>query len=160
LRVEPLKDRRRGPIDRFDLPPDRTGDVMEASNAPRPVGWTRLAPLVGTLVGAGWTLAPVYAPVVLLAQFSAGLCQTAFEGDMDARVAAQAHPKSVTRDLAYSAAVRALGGAVAVRMVPLLVAGPDIGLVASGAALALGATSVILWAGLTTAPHLFRRLAH
>jgi hypothetical protein len=66
----------------------------------------------------------------------------------------------VTRDLAYSASVRALGGAVAVRLLPMLVAAPDIGTVASGAGLALGVTALILWAALSTVPQLARRLAH
>lgn len=109
---------------------------------------------------AGWVLAPAYAPMVLIAQFLAGLSQTAFEGDMDARVAAGAEPEAVTRDLAYSASVRALGGAMAVRTLPMLVAAPAIGTVASAAGLALGITAVVLWAGLSIAPNLFRRLAH
>ncbi|MBM2621948.1 hypothetical protein JIG36_41250 [Actinoplanes sp. LDG1-06] len=109
---------------------------------------------------AGWILAPSYAAMVLLAQFAAGLSQTAFEGDMDARVAAQAKPESVTRDLAYSASVRALGGAISVRLLPMLVATSAIGLAASAASLVLGVITLTLWAGLTTAPHIFRRLAH
>lgn len=109
---------------------------------------------------AGWILAPTFAPMVLVAQFLAGLSQTAFEGDMDAKVAAGAEPDSVTRDLAYSASVRALGGAIAVRALPMLVAASAIGAIASAASLILGLTAVILWAGINTAPHLFRRLAH
>ncbi len=109
---------------------------------------------------AGWIIAPAYAPMVLLAQFAAGLSQTAFEGDMDARVAADAKPEALTRDLAYSAAVRAMGGAISVRLLPMLVATPAIGMAASGAALILGTITLVLWAGLTTAPHLFRRPAH
>jgi hypothetical protein len=109
---------------------------------------------------AGWILAPAFAPMVLVAQFLAGLSQTAFEGDMDARMAAEADPETVTRDLAYGASVRALGGAIAVRTLPMLVAASAIGTVASAASLVLGAAAVILWAGLTTAPHVFRRLAH
>jgi hypothetical protein len=109
---------------------------------------------------AGWILAPAFAPMVLVAQFLAGLSQTAFEGDMDARMAAEADPETVTRDLAYGASVRALGGAIAVRTLPMLVAASAIGTVASAASLILGAVAVILWAGLTTAPHVFRRLAH
>jgi hypothetical protein len=42
----------------------------------------------------------------------------------------------------------------------MLVTASAIGSVSSVAALALGVTSLILWAGLTTAPHIFRRLAH
>ena len=109
---------------------------------------------------AGWILAPLYAPFVLLAQFAAGVATTAFEGDMDARVAAEAAPGTLTRDLAYSASIRALGGAVAVRALPMLIAAPAIGLAASTGALILGILSLIIWAGLTTAPRLFRRLAH
>ncbi|GAB2619663.1 hypothetical protein GCM10027087_72070 [Paractinoplanes abujensis] len=109
---------------------------------------------------AGWILAPAHAFMVVVAQFAAGLSQTAFEGDMDARVAAGARPESVTRDLAYSASVRALGGAISVRLLPMLVAAPAIGMAASGAALILGVLTLTLWAGLTTAPHIFRRVAH
>ncbi|MBL7253999.1 hypothetical protein [Paractinoplanes lichenicola] len=109
---------------------------------------------------AGWILAPAHAFMVVVAQFAAGLSQTAFEGDMDARVAAGAKPESVTRDLAYSASVRALGGAISVRLLPMLVAAPAIGVAASGAALILGVLTLTLWAGLTTAPHIFRRVAH
>nr|WP_308129548.1 hypothetical protein [Actinoplanes polyasparticus] len=109
---------------------------------------------------AGWILAPVYAPMVLLAQFAAGLSQTAFEGDMDARVAAEARPESVTRDLAYSASVRAMGGALSVRLLPMVVATSAIGVAASASALILGTVTLMLWAGLSTAPHLFRRPAH
>jgi hypothetical protein len=109
---------------------------------------------------AGWILAPVYAPMVLLAQFAAGLSQTAFEGDMDARVAAEARPESLTRDLAYSASVRAMGGALSVRLLPMVAAASAIGVAASASALILGVVTLILWAGLSTAPHLFRRPAH
>jgi len=113
---------------------------------------------LGMLVG--WIFAPAYAPMVLAAQFLAGLSQTAFEGDMDARVAEEAPSAAVTRDLAYSASVRALGGAVAVRLLPMLVAAPAIGTVASIAGLVLGITALCLWAALSALPHLFRRPAH
>jgi hypothetical protein len=113
---------------------------------------------LGMLVG--WVFAPGYAPMVLAAQFAAGLSQTAFEGDMDARVAEQAAPASVTRNLAYSASVRALGGALSVRAVPMLVAAPAIGMVASAASLALGVTALIVWAAFVAVPQLVRRLAH
>ena len=97
---------------------------------------------------------------VLFAQFLAGLSQTAFEGDMDSRVAAEAKPESLTRDLAYSASVRAMGGALSVRLLPMVVATPAIGLAASASALVLGIVTLVLWAGLSTAPHLLRRTAH
>jgi hypothetical protein len=72
---------------------------------PAVLRWT----LWGLGMLAGWIVAPAYAPMVLVAQFASGMSQTAFEGDMDARVAEQAPPAALTRDLAYSASVRALG---------------------------------------------------
>jgi hypothetical protein len=134
----------------------RAVDVVARLKLPAVLRWTLWG--LGMLVG--WIFAPAYAPMVLVAQFLAGLSQTAFEGDMDARVAEEAPPAAVTRDLAYSASVRALGGAVAVRMLPMMVAAGAIGSVASEASLALGVTALVLWAGLNTVPHLVRRLAH
>jgi hypothetical protein len=122
---------------------------------PSVLRWT----LWGLGMLAGWILAPFYAPMVLLAQFAAGLCQTAFEGDMDARVAATAVPSSLTRHLAYSASTRALGGAVAVRALPALIAASSVSTVASGAALTLGAACLLLWIARSAAPHLIGRLA-
>jgi hypothetical protein len=42
----------------------------------------------------------------------------------------------------------------------MLVAAPAIGTVASAAGLTLGVTALCLWAGMSTVPHLVRRLAH
>jgi hypothetical protein len=79
---------------------------------------------------------------------------------MDSRVAEEAAPPQVTRDLAYSASVRAFGSAISVRMLPMLVAAPAIGMVASLAGILLGVTAVVIWTGLSLMPHVFRRLAH
>jgi hypothetical protein len=122
---------------------------------PSVLRWT----LWGLGMLAGWILAPLYAPMVLVAQFAAGLCQTAFEGDMDARVAAAAPPSAVTRHLAYSASTRALGGAIAVRALPMLIAASSVSAVASGAALTLGIASLLLWIAGGAAPNLIRRFA-
>ena len=131
-------------------------DLIARLKLPAVLRWTLWG--LGMLVG--WIFAPSYAPMVLVAQFLAGLSQTAFEGDMDARVAEEAGDAAVTRDLAYSASVRALGGAISVRLLPMLVTASAIGTVASTASLALGVTALILWAGVTAVPHLARRLAH
>jgi hypothetical protein len=131
-------------------------DLVARLKLPAVLRWTLWG--LGMLVG--WIFAPTYAPMVLIAQFMAGLSQTAFEGDMDARVAEEAGDAAVTRDLAYSASVRALGGAISVRLLPMMVTASAIGTVASGASLVLGATALVLWAGLSTVPHLVRRLAH
>ncbi|NMO57682.1 hypothetical protein HH310_41770 [Actinoplanes sp. TBRC 11911] len=49
-------------------------------------------PLWGLGMLAGWTLAPEFAPMVLAAQFLAGVGQGALEGDMDTQIAADAPP--------------------------------------------------------------------
>jgi hypothetical protein len=98
---------------------------------------------LGMLIG--WIGAPLYAGSVLLAQFLAGLSQTAFEGDMDARVAEEAPPAGVTTALAYSAAVRALGGSVAVRLLPILVTAPAVGTAVSAEVLLLGGAALAVW---------------
>jgi hypothetical protein len=131
-------------------------DLVARLKLPAVLRWTMWG--LGMLVG--WIFAPAYAPMVLIAQFMAGLSQTAFEGDMDARVAEEAGDAAVTRDLAYSASVRALGGAISVRLLPMMVTASAIGTVASEASLVLGATALVLWAGLSTVPHLVRRFAH
>jgi hypothetical protein len=131
-------------------------DLVARLKLPAVLRWTLWG--LGMLVG--WIFAPAYAPMVPVAQFMAGLSQTAFEGDMDARVAEEAGDAAVTRDLAYSASVRALGGAISVRLLPMMVTASAIGTVASGASLALGVTALVLWAGVTMVPHLARRLAH
>jgi hypothetical protein len=70
----------------------------------------------------GWVLAPAHVAGLLVAQFLSGLSLTAFEGVMDARVAGRAEPGTVTTALAWSAAARALGSALAVKAVPMVVA--------------------------------------
>jgi hypothetical protein len=77
----------------------RAVDAVAGLKLPAVLRWTLWG--LGMLVG--WIFAPAYAPMVLVAQFVAGLSQTAFEGDMDARVAEEAGNAAVTRNLAYSA---------------------------------------------------------
>jgi len=98
---------------------------------------------LGMLVG--WLAAPLHAVTVLLAQFLAGLSQAAFEGDMDSRVAEEAPPEGVTTALAYSASVRALGGSIAVRMLPVLVTAQAVGTAVSAAVLILGLAALVIW---------------
>jgi MFS family permease len=111
---------------------------------------------LGMLIG--WMFAPAHAYAVLFAQFAAGLSQTAFEGDMDARVAAEAPPKSVTTALAYSASVRALGGSIAVKALPVLVTAQSVDRAVSAAALILGVASLLLYTA-TLIPRSARRSA-
>jgi len=70
---------------------------------------------------------------------------------MDSRVAADAPPEGVTTALAYSASTRALGGSIAVRMLPVLVTAHGLGPAVSGAVLILGIASLVIW-GFTSLP--------
>jgi MFS family permease len=111
--------------------------------------------LWGLAMLVGWLGAPLHATGVILAQFLAGVSQTAFEGDMDAVIAGQAPPEAVTTALAYSASTRALGSSVAVKLLPMLVAAPAIDKVVSAAVLALGSVALALWV-LTNLPRPYR----
>jgi hypothetical protein len=127
-------------------------DVIGKTKLPAVLRWSVWG--LGMLIG--WMGAPAHAVGVLLAQFLAGLSQTAFEGDMDAKVAAQAPPDEVTTALAYSASTRALGGSVAVRLLPMLVTAQAIGTAVSAAVLILGVAALLIWA-VTLFPRITRR---
>jgi hypothetical protein len=127
-------------------------DVVGRTKLPAVLRWSVWG--LGMLIG--WIVAPVHAAAVLFAQFLAGLSQTAFEGDMDARVAEEAPPEGVTTALAYSASTRALGGSVAVRVLPMLVTAQAIGTAVSAAALILGVAALTIWA-VTLFPRIARR---
>jgi hypothetical protein len=106
-----------------------------SSRVPAAVAW----PLWGMGMLAGWVVAPYHVAGLLLAQLLAGISLTAFEGVMDARIARDARHGTVTAMLAWSASVRAMGSAVAVRMVPIMVAAPAV-----GALSAAGASTLVL----------------
>jgi hypothetical protein len=119
-------------------------DAVGRLRLPATLAW----PLWGVGMVAGWALAPWSLAGLCAAQLLSGISLTAFEGAMDARVAAEADPATVTTAMAWTAATRAMGGAVAVRVLPLLVAAPAIGAVAGGggSALATGAVAATLLA--------------
>jgi hypothetical protein len=125
-------------------------EVLGRTQIPTVLRWS----LWGLGMLLGWIGAPLHPASLLFAQFLAGLSQTSFEGDMDARVAEEAPPQGVTTALAYSAAIRALGGSVAVRLLPILVTAPAIGSAVSAEVLLLGGAALVVWA--TTS---LRRLA-
>ena len=118
-------------------------------NLPSVLRWSLWG--LGMLIG--WIFAPAHAVAVLFAQFFAGMAQTAFEGDMDARVAEEAPPEGVTSALAYSASTRALGGSFAVKLLPVLVTAQAIGAAVSAAVLVLGMAALLIWM-VTTLPRL------
>jgi hypothetical protein len=127
-------------------------EVVGRTQLPAVLRWSVWG--LGMLIG--WIAAPLHAVSILVAQFLAGLSQTAFEGDMDARVAEEAPPEGITTALAYSASTRALGGSVAVRVLPMLVTAQAIGTAVSAAALILGVTALLIWS-VTLLPRVIRR---
>ncbi|MEV4515682.1 hypothetical protein AB0K00_42860 [Dactylosporangium sp. NPDC049525] len=112
--------------------------VVDRLRLPTQVTW----PLWGVGMLIGWLIAPAHLAGLFVAQFLSGLSMTAFEGGMDARIARDATPGTVTTVLAWSASTRALGGAIAVRLLPALVAAPAIGLTSGVAAATLGAAAL------------------
>ncbi|MFC5003013.1 MFS transporter [Dactylosporangium cerinum] len=112
--------------------------VVDRLRLPIQVTW----PLWGVGMLIGWLLAPAHLLGLFLAQFLSGLSMTAFEGGMDARIARDATPGTVTTVLAWSASTRALGGAVAVKFLPALVTASAIGLTSGVAAATLGAATL------------------
>jgi hypothetical protein len=115
-------------VDRWRIPPS--------------IAW----PLWGIGMLVGWAIAPWHVAGLLVAQLLAGLSLTAFEGAMDARVAQRCKAGAVTTVLAWSAASRSLGSAVAVRALPLLVAAPAIGAVSVAGMVALAFGGAAVWA--------------
>jgi hypothetical protein len=112
--------------------------VLDRLRLPASVLW----PVWGVGMLAGWALAPFRLWGLLAAQVLAGLSIAAFEGSMDAHIAARSRGR-LTRNLAASEAVRALGSAAAVALLPLLVDARQIGGLATAAGgLLLAATAV------------------
>jgi hypothetical protein len=113
--------------------------------------------LWGIAMVAGWAFVPVLAPMVLVAQFLAGLGQTALEGDMDACVTASVTPKTAASALAYAASGRAAGSAVGVRVLPFIGSSATVGIVAGSTTVILAAGGIVCWVCARVAPGLFRR---
>jgi hypothetical protein len=100
----------------------------------------------GVAMLAGWVAAPWSIAGLLVAQFLSGLSATAFQGEMDSRVAEVAPTRTVTASLAWAASVRATGSAVAVRTLPVFTSAAAIGRFSLGctAALLAGAVAVVV----------------
>jgi plastocyanin len=91
--------------------------LVERLRLPTAVTW----PTWGAGMLLGWVVAPSGVAGLLAAQVLAGLCIAAFEGGMDAQVAARGDEDRLMGSLAASEAVRALGSALAVAALPPLV---------------------------------------
>jgi hypothetical protein len=96
-------------------------------------------PAFGVGMVAGWVTAPWHPAGLLAAQLLAGMCMSALEGDMDARVAALGGDRGVTGGLASAAALRAFGSAAAVGLLPRAAAGMGVGWVSAALAALLDA---------------------
>jgi hypothetical protein len=93
---------------------------------------------------AGWTFAAWHPVALLIAQLLSGMCMSALEGDMDARVAARdASPRGVTAGLATAAALRAFGSAAAVAVAPRAISTNGIGALSVALVTVLAATMVV-----------------
>lgn len=121
-------------LDRLRLPPN--------------IAW----PLLGAVMLSGWIGAPWQVAGLLAAQFLSGLSMTVFQGEMDGRIAARAEAGRVTSALAWGAASRATGSAVAVRLIPLLVAARSIGVLSLGALAVLVVGALVVRAASTGPP--------
>jgi hypothetical protein len=112
---------------------------LERRAVPPSIAW----PTLGVGMAAGWTFAAWHPFALLAAQLLSGMCMSALEGDMDARIAASnAAPRGVTANLATAAALRAFGSAAAVAVAPRVIAEAGIGWL--GAALATGLATLTL----------------
>ena len=97
---------------------------LERHAVPPSIAW----PALGVGMAAGWTFAAWHPLALLAAQLLSGMCMSALEGDMDARIAASdAAPRGVTANLATAAALRAFGSAAAVALAPRVIAEAGIG---------------------------------
>jgi plastocyanin len=120
--------------------------LLERRRLPATVTW----PAWGAGMLAGWILAPAHVAGLLAAQVLAGLSIAAFEGSMDAHVAANHTHGRLMGSLAASEAVRALGSAAAVATLPALVGARSIGpfsVVAGAVLLAAAVLGMLAHAG-------------
>jgi hypothetical protein len=114
---------------------------LERRAVPPSVAW----PALGVGMVAGWAFAAWNPAALLAAQLLSGMCMSALEGDMDARVAKRTQsPRGVTAGLASAAALRAFGSAAAVAIAPRVIADAGVG------GLSVAFTTVLLTAMVLT----------
>jgi hypothetical protein len=113
---------------------------LERRAVPPSIAW----PALGVGMAAGWTFAAWHPLALLAAQLLSGMCMSALEGDMDARIAASnAAPRGVTAGLASAAALRAFGSAAAVAIAPRVIATNGVGALSIALVTALVAAMVV-----------------
>ncbi|HKQ02938.1 MAG TPA: hypothetical protein VJ735_21670, partial [Actinomycetes bacterium] len=113
---------------------------LERRTLPPAIAW----PALGIGMVGGWAFAALSPFALLAAQLLSGMCMSALEGDMDARVATKAvSPRGVTAGLATAAALRAFGSAAAVAMAPRVISEAGIGWLAGALTASLAALAVL-----------------
>jgi hypothetical protein len=112
---------------------------LERRALPPSITW----PALGVGMVAGWGVAAWHPAGLVVAQLLSGMCMSALEGDMDARVAAKGSPRGVTAGLASAAALRAFGSAAAVGLAPRVISEAGVGALSVALATALMASTVV-----------------
>jgi hypothetical protein len=119
-------------------------DRLERRTLPPAITW----PALGIGMAGGWAFAAGSPAALLGAQLLSGMCMSALEGDMDARVATRAvSPRGVTAGLATAAALRALGSSAAVAFAPRAIDEVGVGWLGGALAVSLAALAVLRLAG-------------
>jgi hypothetical protein len=113
---------------------------LERRTLPPAIAW----PALGVGMAGGWAFAAWHPVALLAAQLLSGMCMSALEGDMDARVATKAaSPRGATARLATAAALRAFGSAAAVAVAPRVIAQAGVGWLAAALAIGLATLAVL-----------------
>jgi hypothetical protein len=102
----------------------------------------------------GWIAAPWTVAGLCVALFLSGICLTGFEGAMDALLAGSARDGRATASLAHGSAARALGGAAAVKLVPLFSTDAALAEMAAVSSVACAAAAIVVHRVLRDQPRL------
>ncbi|MBF5082151.1 hypothetical protein F1641_10550 [Quadrisphaera sp. INWT6] len=113
--------------------------LLERRVGNRPVAWL----LCGTMMVAGWALAPLSVAALCTAAALGGAASAAAEGLFD-DAARRSGGARVTQALAGATAARALGSAAATACLPLLVAASSVSAVAAGCAVVLVVAATVV----------------
>ena len=124
----------------------------------RLAGWRppalSLLVLGGLLIG-GWSMSGHTLFGLIIAQGCAGLAQCALEGELDGRIVSRSPVDSASTALAFSSCSRALGGAVAVLLLPVLLRHTTLPVVAT-----VIAVSLLFAAGALAMGHVLYPIRH
>jgi hypothetical protein len=105
---------------------------------------TLAAFVMGAVMIGGWSMSGFSLIGLAIAQGCAGLAQCSLEGDLDARVVSRVQAGAATAGLAFASSSRALGGALAVALLPAVLAHASLPEISAGAAGLLLAAAVVV----------------